>query len=480
LVAAAALADAEEVPSAVQKQLDDMRRIIEEQQRRIEQLESQLGAPAAPATPPTPAVVEAPPAETPAVETPVVAAAPAVETPVSDRGLEVGYDKGFFLRPRDPEAIPFSVRLNGRMQLRYTYFNRDRDTWTDNAGVTRTVSRRNDVEIERGRLEFSGIMLDPRLGYYLNIDGDTDDNHRAVFHDFWVSYAFARAFVLYGGKAFVPGSRDWLNGSTRTRFADRSLATTFFRPDRSLGLWAIGEPLDGVFYRTMLGNGFNTSDLAPDEIDDQFATATSIWWDVHDDYGAGASDLERHERPAAVVGNSFTFAPSKGEDASGDPLGEENFLRMSDGTQLDDEGALAPGVTVDRFDVYLYTVDAALKWRGFSVNGEYFFRWVKDIGSASGSLPKDDMFDHGFYLEGGYFVVPHHVELNARTSQIFGDFGDAAEYAGGINWFVNGTHGFKLTLDLTDVVRSPANNSGPNYRAGDDGLLLRTQVQTAF
>jgi hypothetical protein len=459
---------AEEIPSAVQRQLDEMRRIIEEQQRRIEQLEAQLPAQAEPEPQPSPALAAAPATATPAVE-----AKP-------ERRFEVGYEGGFYLRSRDLARFPFSIRVNGRMQLRHTYFARDRKRWTDNAGVTRTISERNDFEIERGRLEFSGVFLDPSLGYYINIDADTDDNHDAKFHDFWISYEFHRAFELFGGKAFVPGSRDWLNGSTRTRFADRSLATTFFRPDRSIGLWVIGEPFDGVFYRTMLANGFNTSDLEPDEIDEHFASATSVWWDFGNEYGRGASDLEGHEHPAALIGSSFTFAPNDGEDGSDDPLPEQQFLRLSDGTRLVDADALVAGATVDGFDVYLYALDAAAKWRGFSLNGEYFFRWVESIEAGAALVPDDDLFDHGFFVEAGYFVIPERVELNVRTSQIFGDFGDAAEYAGGVNWFVRGTHNYKVTLDLTDVQRSPISNSGPNYRAGDDGLMLRSQVQAAF
>jgi hypothetical protein len=147
---------------------------------------------------------------------------------------------------------------------------------------------------------------------------------------------------------------------------------------------------------------------------------------------------------------------------------------------LVDADALVAGATVDGFDVYLYALDAAAKWRGFSLNGEYFFRWVESIEAGAALVPDDDLFDHGFFVEAGYFVIPERVELNVRTSQIFGDFGDAAEYAGGVNWFVRGTHNYKVTLDLTDVQRSPISNSGPNYRAGDDGLMLRSQVQAAF
>jgi hypothetical protein len=78
-------------------------------------------------------------------------------------------------------------------------------------------------------------------------------------------------------------------------------------------------------------------------------------------------------------------------------------------------------------------------------------------------------------------VIPEHVELAARMSQIYGRFGDlGAEYAGGVNWFINGTHNWKLTLDTTRVKHSPAQNSAPGYRVGDDGVLVRGQLQVGF
>jgi hypothetical protein len=141
--------------------------------------------------------------------------------------------------------------------------------------------------------------------------------------------------------------------------------------------------------------------------------------------------------------------------------------------------ALAAGVQVDHFDIYLYTLDAAFKYRGFSVNGEYFFRWLQDV-RGSGPLPRNQFFDHGYYFEAGVFLVPKQIELNGRLSQIFGSHGDAGEYAGGINWFINGTHNLKLTFDVTRLVQTPANNSGPNYRVGDTGVMFRTQFQAAF
>lgn len=407
-----------------------------------------------------------------------IAAAPAGNGENGESGWTVGYDGGFYIRPTDERANPFALEINGRMQFRHVGFARDVTEWTDNAGVTRPVTSRNDFEIERGRLEFSGFFIDPNLQFYLNLDGDTDDNHVLIVHDFWVNYEFSEAFNLHFGKAFVPGSRDWLNGSTRTRLVDRSMATTFFRPDRSLGIWATGEPLTNLFYRVMLANGFNTTDLEPDDVDMQFAYSGSMW--VHcGDFGQGYSDLEWHRRPAAQLGHSFTFASSSGRDAAGAPLSEQNFVRLSDGTRLTQVGALAPGVTVHHFDIYLYAVDAAFKYRGFSFNSEFFFRWLQSI-RGNGPLPLTQMYDHGFYAESGYFLVPKRFEIIGRVSQVFGEFGDAQEYAGGFNWFLNGTHNLKITFDVTKLNQCPVSNSSPNLRAGDDGLLFRTQLQAAF
>jgi hypothetical protein len=390
----------------------------------------------------------------------------------------VGYDDGFFIRPYDQERNPYELQVNGRMQLRHTGFVRDITQWTDNAGTVRPVNNRNDFEIERGRLEFRTTFLDPKLHSYLNLDFDTDDNHRVVAHDFWVNYTFCDAFDLYFGKAFVPGSRDWLNGALRTRLADRSMGTSFFRPDRTVGAWVIGEPVNDLFYRVMVGNSFNTPDLSPSEIDRNFVYSGSMWTHLGD-YGQGYSDLEWHDALASQIGQSFTFANTDSTGAGSTPSEETSTIRLSDGTRLVQSGALSPGVAVNQFDIYLYAVDAALKFRGFSINGEYYFRWLQSI-RGNGVLPISQMFDHGFYVEAGYFLVPKYFELNGRVSPIFGAFGDAQEYASGVNWFINGSHNLKFTFDVTKLSRNPVDNSGINYQSGDDGLLFRSQFQAAF
>ena len=68
----------------------------------------------------------------------------------------------------------------------------------------------------------------------------------------------------------------------------------------------------------------------------------------------------------------------------------------------------------------------------------------------------------------------------SRVSTVQGDFKDSWEYAAGVNYYIGGSHGNKLSLDVTHLDGSPTSNSGPNFRIGDDGWMVRVQVQLSF
>ena len=393
------------------------------------------------------------------------------------------YDKGLVLRPFDKEATPFELSIGVRLQFRYTGFNRDRETYSNNGDASRggplLVRNRNDFEIERSRLIFRGFMFDPKLKYFVNLDADTDDGHRVRVHDFWVYYEFSDAFILNVGKGMVPGSRDWLSLSPNTHIADRSMATTFFRPDRTIGVWARGELCDDLFYHVMLGNGVNTNDLPQSEVDERFAYSMSSWWEPLGEVGKGHADLKYHEDAVVRLGHSFTYA-SQTDKEDGASTGEEAFVRLSDGTRLVTPGALAAGVTVDQFNYYLYSIDAAYKYRGFSANAEFFLRWLNSFETTGGTIPHSELFDRGFYVDAGYFLVPKKLEVAALLSHVNGLFGDSWEYAAGINYFVTATHFNKLTFDVSVLDGSPTSNNSTNHFVGQDGVMFRFQYQVQY
>jgi len=90
-------------------------------------------------------------------------------------------------------------------------------------------------------------------------------------------------------------------------------------------------------------------------------------------------------------------------------------------------------------------VDFIFKYKGLSLQSEGFVRNVdtrdpsKRIGNAT-----------GFYVQGGYFVVPKTIEVVGRYSYMDPDTHSAQDTLtsalGGLNWYLNG-HEHKLQFD---------------------------------
>jgi hypothetical protein len=130
----------------------------------------------------------------------------------------------------------------------------------------------------------------------------------------------------------------------------------------------------------------------------------------------------------------------------------------------------------------LASLDANVKYRGFSFLGEYYFRSLSDFSGT----PVSPLFDHGFLLQAGYFLWPEKLELLARWSRVVGNSGtlgedwqSADEVAGGVAWYIRG-HDLKLVFDVTHLNGAPIFSPTLNIFPRDDGWLFRTQFQFMF
>lgn len=386
-----------------------------------------------------------------------------------------GYDNGLYVRVKQG-SDSFEIKNNLRSQFRVISFARDDDQWTDQAGVVRPIENRQNFDVERLRIVLSGHAYTPQLKFFVQADGDTDSTHVLSVLDGWFAWRFSDALEVQFGKRKVPGTRNWLLGAFDTRMIDRAFANEFFRPSRTTGIWIIGDPHESLHYELMAGQGFNTEGLTPSEMGDDFAFAGTIWWDCIGAYGpARPTDFEFHDELAVRVGASWV---SSKEGTPGRQLEEADFLRLTDGTRLTEPNALAPGATVESFDLTMVAVDAAFKYRGWSVNGEYFWRSVYDLKA---NLPVPSVgLQHGFYLEGGCFVVPQRLEFNSQVACVSGKHGSTSSFATGLSYYPLETYYLKLGLDVTLIDGSPVNSTGSDILVGDSGILVRTQFQALY
>jgi hypothetical protein len=391
-------------------------------------------------------------------------------------------ERGAFVlvRPRDAQRVPFELRLDLFTQARYSNFARSAKTWIDSTGAPRLISNSSSVEITRNFVQFSGFAIDPRLQYTTILFSSTALNDTVYLG--WINYQFNDAFDLRVGNWIVPGTREWLESFRYTMGADRLMATTFFRPNISPGIWAQGEPIKGVNYVAMFANSLNRFSQGVERIGSAPTFGGTVWWDPRGDFGPGPSDAENHQRLTPRIGTNLALSHEKnqgyGSLDQGNP--EDTILRLSDGTPLFRPGALVPGIELSAASVQVWTIDAALKYRGFGLSGEYFLRWLDDFRFAGGALPIHSLFDQGGLLQGGYFVIPGKLEGYARTSFVTGRFGTGNEVGGGVNWYVRGTRDWRMTFEVLQINHSPAQNILTGYRAGESGTLFQLQWFTDF
>ncbi len=456
--------------------------VVAENQRlagEVRALKEQLAVPPPPATAPAPAP---PPATVPLPDywTPMVPPEAASQPAGAADRFYVDYDNGFAILPHNLDDTPFSFRVRSQNIFRYNGFERDATFWVDSAGNRLPIANSSYFGVPRGRLIFSGNALLPRLSYLLNIDYNSVTSNPIGFRAYVMSYRFNRAVELSVGQGKVPGSREWLeNAFAPLQGPDRSMATTFFRPSLSQGVWLTGQPLDGLRYHAMISNGFNTLNRQPNQLNNRMCWSGSVWWEPWGEFGRGYSDLQHHEEAAIRLGGSYTYAIGRGSQSDTDAV-ENSPIRLSDGTLISAVGALAPGVTLQTYDISLAAIDLSYKYRGLGVSTELYFQKLLGL-EGDGPLPISSTGAFGGLVQAGYFLIPQKAEIYARTSFVTGDYGSGSEIASGFNWFfLRGQENLRFTFDASWLESSPAGQNRTGYVAGQMGLLVRTQITVAY
>jgi hypothetical protein len=198
-----------------------------------------------------------------------------------------------------------------------------------------------------------------------------------------------------------------------------------------------------------------------------------VWYDLND-FGRPWNDYENHSAPALRIGTSYTYAREDRLSDLSTVSPENNSIFISDGTLLFATGALAPNVTIERANYFMWAIDAGLKIRGLSLNAEAYMRWL-DHFDADGPLPLRALRDWGFEASAAYFIVPSYLELYARTSLIHGRFATGYEGGGGANWYPFNTRQAWLNVEALGIERSPFGGTLYVYSVGQSGFLFQSQ-----
>jgi hypothetical protein len=478
---AATNAELEQQIAAVRAQLGAMQEQQKALTETLDRLQQQL------VTQPAPIVTQSAP---PPPAAPVQQLAGAAPPPVQNepfgftKQLIDRYQDGVVVWQTPDEAkVPFLLKFNVNTQLRYLNTTSGDETFTDHLGVTRTVGLRNDITVNRSMFILGGYIFDPRLRYSSTVW--TSAGAASIVVAGTIGWQFNKAFTLTGGYTGVPGSRSLVDTFPFFQSTDRTMADNFFRPGFTQGIWAKGDLPHEFHYLAFLGNGLNTLNISAAKIDTNLMGAASVWWEPLGDYGPPGKSRNMYDDYFSAndlrirLGTSFTHSREDRFSNLDQSSPENTSLYNSDGVLTFSTGAFAPGVTVEEATYQMWAIDWGLKWNGWSVNGQYYFRWVDDF-KADGPIPIDSMFDHGFELSAAKFIIPKTLMAYGRGSMVFGEFRDSWEAGIGAKWYFLPTERMWLNAELMRTVNVPYSGTFTPYTAGLTAWVPMVQAILAF
>ncbi|MFY0624993.1 MAG: FmdC precursor [Reichenbachiella sp.] len=259
----------------------------------------------------------------------------------------------------------FSVQSNIRFQTQYAGVrNQESHEYTD------------QFTIRRFRLKFKGYLVDPKIGYKIELalsnrdQGDfyaENGGAASIVLDAVLKWKFAPGWQLWVGQTKLPGNRERVISSGQLQLVDRSRLNSRFTIDRDKGLWLHHEHNLGgslvlreiVSVTSGEGRNVTVSNESGYDYTGRIEILPFGKFTKKGDYFGG--DLMREPRPKLAIG--VTYDHNIGTNRERGQLGR--FIFNPDGSG-------------ERSDLSTIFADAMFKYKGFTAMYEYANKKVAD------------------------------------------------------------------------------------------------------
>jgi Protein of unknown function (DUF3011) len=406
----------------------------------------------------------------------------AIEPQAKPKPLSYIPNVGFLLVDGDKGQVYFRLFSYGR------YLNQRNldESYVDAFGNTKTVQRRQDIQLQKFFAPFSGWFLTPKMRYYLYVwsSNPSQGDPAQVVGAGNLSWTFNRHVSLGVGITSLPSVR-----STEGQFPywlgvdNRLIADEFFRGSYTSGVWLKGEFHTKVKYHAMFANNLSTLGVSAAQLDNKLDTQsyTVTWLPTTGEFGLWNTfgDYDDHQKVATRIGLHYTSSREDKQSQPGTEGIENSQIRLSDGSSIFTPDLFGPGITVNEVDYRMSSVDAGVKYKGLSLEAEYYWRWLSNYaGINTGGIP--DITDHGYQLQASGMAVPRILQLYFGASQVYGRYGDPWEVRAGENWYVMKERGIRLNGEWAYVNGSPVGYTAYPYPVGAKGNVFHINLEMNF
>jgi hypothetical protein len=357
-------------------------------------------------------------------------------------------------------------------------------TYTDAFGNTKNVQQRQDFQLNKVQIKFLGWIMSEKFRYFLYAwsSNASQGLGAQVVLAGNLSYSFNKLFNVGVGIRSLPGTRSvegnfpfWLGVDTRL------ITDEFFRPSYSSGVWAFGQIGSKLDYIAMIANNLSTLGVSAAQLNNGFNTFSGslVWTPTTGEFGAGFGDFENHQDLATRFGIHYTRSDEDTQEQPNSNQFENTQIRLEDGTVIFTPNIFGPGVVVTDVRYQMTSFDAAVKYHGYSLEGEYFLRWLDNFkGPGTAGLPT--IFSHGYQLQASAMVVPKSLQIYLGGSTLYGKYGNPFDFRAGVNYFPFHNRVLRWNTEFLYLYHSPVGYTAVPFALGGTGPVFHTNLELAF
>jgi len=387
---------------------------------------------------------------------------------------------GFKVADTDLGDLSVSIYTYGRY-LNQLGLN---STYIDGFGNVKNVQRRQDFQLNKVQIKFLGWLLDEKFRYFLYAwsSNASQGLGAQVVLAGNLNYSFNKVFSVGVGIRSLPGTRSvegnfpfWLGVDTRL------IADEFFRPSYSSGVWAWGKIAERLDYIAMIANNLSTLGVSAAQLNNGFNTVSTslVWTPTTGEFGPGFGDFEHHERLATRLAAHFTRSDEDTQEQPNSNQFENTQIRLEDGTVIFTPDIFGPGIVVTDVIYKMAAFDGGLKYHGYSLDGEYFLRWLNNFkGPGTTGLPT--IFSHGFQMQASAMLLPKTFQVYLGGSTLYGKYGNPFDFRAGVNYFPFHNRVVRWNTEFLYLYHSPVGYTAVPFALGGTGPVFHTNLEVAF
>jgi len=357
-------------------------------------------------------------------------------------------------------------------------------TYKDAFGNVKSVQQRQDFQLQKVQIKFLGWIMNPKFRYFLYAwsSNASQGLGAQVVLAGNLNYTFNNTFTVGAGIRSLPGTRSvegnfpfWLGVDTRL------IADEFFRPSYTSGVWAWGQITHRLDYITMIGNNLSTLGVSAAQLNNGFNTFSTslVWTPTTGEFGPGFGDFENHQQFATRLAAHFTRSTEDKQEQPNSDQFENTQIRLEDGTVIFTPNLFGPGISITEVTYKMAAFDGGLKYHGYSLEGEYFLRWLDHFkGPGTGGLAP--IFSHGFQMQTSAMVLPKTLQVYIGGSTIFGRYGNPWDFRAGLSLFPFHNRVVRWNNEFLYLYKSAVGYTSVPFALGGTGPVFHTNLELAF